>query len=156
MKPKMVICLSLLVMLVMACSITSNSTGTPPTPRPGETAIQVGPNVPTSAPNPVPVTINEGLNSLNSYDMTVIFNSTGPQAGKSSTTTIQRERSNDSNASLTSINMAVTDPYEDQPSNTSTSIYQIGNDQCSGSDSNDWSWTTTPRQKPKCRDSSPA
>ncbi len=50
MKPKMVIGLSLLVMLVMACSITSSATGTPPTPRPGETAIQDVPNVPTPAP----------------------------------------------------------------------------------------------------------
>ncbi len=83
------------------------------------------------------------MNSLNSYDMTVKFDASGPDPRQSSRTTIQRQRSNDSNASLTSINVIATDPDEDEPGNTSTSIYQIGNDQCSGSDSGEWDWTTT-------------
>jgi hypothetical protein len=125
---------SLLVLLMMACNLTSNIGGNPTTQGP------VGNGNTTH--DPVPVTLNDGLTSLNSYSMTVTFNSVGPDPAQSSTTSIQRQRSNDANASLTSINMTVTSPDEADPSISDSTIYQIGNDQCSGSDPDDWSWTS--------------
>jgi hypothetical protein len=135
----MVIVASLLVMLMLACSLSGNTGGTPPDQ---ESSVDETP-APASTPDPVPVSINEGLASLNSYEMTVMFNSVGPDPAQSSTTTIKRQRSNDTNASLTSINSNVINPEEGDPQITDTTIYQIGNDQCAGSDMDEWSWTTS-------------
>ncbi len=135
MKPRKAMLASLLVMLMMACSITSKTGGNTPTLEP----VPVG----KTTPDPVPVNINDGLTSLNSYDMTVIFKSAGPDPEQSSTTTIHRQRSNDSNASSTSINITGISAGGGEPSTTDTTIYQIGNDQCSGSDVDGWSWSSS-------------
>lgn len=135
MKSRTIIVVSLLVMLMMACSLTTNTGGNPTNQGPVEDK-----NTP---PDPVPVSLNDGLASLNSYEMTVMFSSVGPDPTQSSTTSIQRQRSNDTNASFTSINMTVISADGGDPAITDTSIYQIGNDQCSGSDTNDWSWTSS-------------
>ena len=139
MKSRTVIVASLLVLLMIACSLSGNTGGTPPDQ---ESSVDETP-APASTPNPVPVSLNEGLASLNSYEMTVMFNSVGPDPAQSSTTTIKRQRSNDTNASSTSINSKVVNPEEGDPQITDTTIYQIGNDQCSGSDTEEWSWTTS-------------
>jgi hypothetical protein len=126
---------SLLVLLMMACNLTSNIGGNPTNPGP------VGNGNTTH--DPVPVSFNEGLASLNSYAMTVTFNSVGPDPAQSSITSINRQRSNDANASFTAINMTVTSPDEADPSISDSTDYQIGNDQCSGNDTDGWSWTST-------------
>jgi hypothetical protein len=159
MKSRMIMVVSLLVMLTMACNLTQNIAGNAPTqgptggeataPGPGPTKVEnTAPSpeptkVEKAAPNPVPVAINDGLNSLNSYAMTVIFHSVGPNPAKSSTITIQRQRSNDTNASLTSIHSTATSADGGDPAPSDSTIYQIGNDQCSGSDKDGWSWTST-------------
>ncbi len=146
MKPKTFVFVALLLMLMLACSLTKNTGGNPTNP--GQ-AVTVAPGVPganetaTPAPDPVPVSINEGLASLNSYAMTVMIKSVGPDPAQSSTTTIQRQRSNDTNASYTSTNITVVKPDGGDQSVTDTSIYQVGNDQCSGNDTDSWSWSSS-------------
>ena len=139
MKSRTIIVVSLLVLLIIACSLSGNTGGNPPDQ---ESLVDENPTeIPT--PNPVPVSVNEGLASLNSYEMTVTFNSVGPDPAQSSTTTIKRQRSNDTNASSTSINSEVVSPEEGDPQISDTTIYQIGTDQCSGNDMEGWSWTTS-------------
>jgi hypothetical protein len=139
MKPRTILLVSLLVMLMMACSLTSITGGTPSAQGPAS-----GGN---SSHNPVPVSLNDGLASLNSYDITVIFSSAGPDPTQSTTITIQRQRSNDNNASSTAIHTTVISAGGGDPAITDTTIYQIGNDQCSGNDTDGWSWThNTPAQ----------
>ena len=135
MKSRMIILVSLLVMLMLACSFTTNTAGIPTNQGPTEDK--------NTAPDPVPVSLNDGLASLNSYDMTVMFSSFGPDPSQSSTTSIQRQRSNDTNASSTSIKLNVISAGGGDPATSDSSIYQIGNDQCSGSDTDGWSWTSS-------------
>jgi hypothetical protein len=135
MKSRTIIVVSLLVMLMLACGLTP-ATGGPPTDQ--------GPIVDkNTTPDPVPVSLNEGLASLNSYQMTITFSSVGPDPAKSSTTSIQRQRSNDTNASSTSIKSTSINANGGDPENSDTSIIQIGNDQCSGNPTDGWSWTSS-------------
>ena len=134
MKSRLIVVVSLLVMLMMACSLTGNAAGNP-----ADKGLQ--------GHDPVPVSLNDGLASLNSYQMTVVFSFVGPDPTQSSKTTIQRQRSTEPNASLTSINTAVIGKGGGDPSISDSSIYQIGNDQCSGSKKNGWSWiSSTPAE----------
>ena len=135
MKSRTIIVVSLLVMLMMACSLATNTGGNPPDQGPVATE--------NATPNPVPVNLNDGLASLNSYEMTVRFNSFGPDPAQSSTTSIKRLRSNDTNASSTSISMITISAGGGESETTDTFIYQIGNDQCYGSDTDGWSWTSS-------------
>jgi hypothetical protein len=135
MKSRKIIFLSLLVMLMMACSLTSTTDGSPSGQDP------VGDD--STSTNPVPVSLNDGLASLNSYEMTVIFMSIGPDPSQSSTTTIERQRSNDDNTSLTVIRMSTISPGGGESSTVETFIYQVGYDQCTGSDTDGWSWTSS-------------
>jgi hypothetical protein len=137
MKSRMMILASLVVLLMIACSLSGNTGGNSPSQEPTKE------ETPTSTPNPVPVSLNEGLASLNSYEMTAAFNSVGPDPVQSSTTSMERQRSNDTNASSTSIHSEVVGAEGGDPEISDTSIYQIGNDQCSGSDADEWTWTTS-------------
>ena len=135
MKSRTIMLVSLLVMLMMACSLTSNTGGKPTTQAPSQNE--------NNPPDPVPVSLNDGLASLNSYEMTVIFRSIGPDPAQSTELNIQRQRSNDTNASSTSINNTVVSADGSDPSSSATTIYQIGNDQCSGNDTDGWSWSSS-------------
>jgi hypothetical protein len=141
MKKNAVYLLPLLMMIVVACSITSR-TGTSPTPLQAAETPAVPINPTRVPPDPVPVSLNEGLNSLDSYQMTVMIKSTGPDLTQSSTTTVQRQRSNEPNASYTHFNTTSLDKGGSEPRTSDTEIYQIGNDQCSGS-AEDWSWSSS-------------
>jgi hypothetical protein len=139
MKPGTFVIISLVVLLMLACNLASIPGAKPSSATPA--GIKGG----TRDPNPV--SLNDGLASLNSYSMTVQFKSIGPDPAKSSTTSIQRQRSNDTNASLTDINMTAINAAGEDPSITNSSIYQIGNDQCSGNEADGWSWSSsTPAQ----------
>lgn len=139
MKSRTIIGVSLLVMLMMACSLTKNTGGNPPNQGPAANE--------NATPNPVPVSLNDGLASLNSYEMSVLFESVGPDPAQSSTMSMQRQRSNDTNASSTSTNITNISASGTDPEITDTTIYQIGNDQCSGSDTDGWSWdSSTPAE----------
>jgi hypothetical protein len=135
MKSRTIMFVTLLVMLMMACSLTSNTGGKPTNQAPIQNE-----NTP---PDPVPVSLNDGLASLNSYAMTVIFKSIGPDPTQSTELNIQRQRSNETNASSTSINNTVVSADGGDPASSDTTIYQIGNDQCSGNDTDGWSWSSS-------------
>jgi hypothetical protein len=138
MRNRILIFLPFLVMLAVACSLV-NGTGNNPQ-GPVSTPHGTG-NQPAGTPPANPVSINEGLGSLNSYQMTVIIKSIGPDPAQSSTTTVETQYSKDTDASYTHINMTAVDTGDGNPNNNDSSIYRIGNDQCSGSGS-DWTWTT--------------
>ena len=146
MNKRMVVFLSLLVSLMLACGITSNTgsgTGTTTQKQPG--GIFSNPTA-TATANPNPVSINDGLGSLNSYEMTIDFTSTGPDPSQSSTTTMEVQRSRDNDSSETHLNISSVPKGGGDPNTTEDYIYKIGNDQCSGSGS-DWTWTSyTPTQ----------
>ncbi|HEX7619861.1 MAG TPA: hypothetical protein VF359_01535 [Anaerolineales bacterium] len=132
--------LSILVLLATACSLV---TGTGTTPLAPASTSQGNGNQPVGTPPANPVSINDGLGSLNSYQMTVKFISTGPDPAQSSTTIIETQHSKDTNASYTHLNITVVDSAGSAPNNTDGNIYRIGNDQCSGS-GEDWTWTSMP------------
>jgi hypothetical protein len=159
MKKRMVIFLSILVLLLMACNLATGAGTTPQAPgnvpqAPGSTPESGGdqPAQPGGNPQPAgtppanPVSINDGLGSLNSYQMTVLFKSVGPDPAESSTITFEIRHSKDADATHTNLNMSNVKADGSEPSNNSSDIYSIGNDQCSGS-GEDWSWTSyTPDQ----------
>jgi archaellum component FlaG (FlaF/FlaG flagellin family) len=154
MRKRIVIFLPILVMLAMACNLTTNAGTSPQVPgnTPQAGGNQPGGDQPGGAPQKVgtpsadPVSINEGLASLNSYQMTVLIKSIGPDPSQSSNTTIDVQHSKDADATLTHLIMEVIKKGETEPSNTDSNIYQIGNDQCSGS-TDGWEWSTsTPAQ----------
>jgi hypothetical protein len=154
MKKRLVIVLPILVMLAMACNLATNTVATPQVPgnSPQGGGNQPGGDQPGGTPQKVgtplarPVSFNEGLASLNSYQMTVIIKSTGPDPSQSSNTTIDVQHSKDADATLTHLIMQVVNKGDSEPNNTDSNIYQIGNDQCSGS-ADGWSWSTsTPAQ----------
>lgn len=153
MKKRLLVFLSFLVLLGLACNLTSTST-TPQapgsTPRGG--GDQPGGNSkPAGTPPANPVSINEGLGSLNSYQMTVAFTSTGPDPSQSSTMTVEVQRSQAQNARFTRTSQSTVKVGGGDPSTTVTEFYQIGNDQCSGSAEN-WSWDSMPPNQTEMMD----
>jgi hypothetical protein len=132
MKNRTIYILPLLLMIMIACSLGTN-TGANPT----EEAQVV-----STPPDPVPVNLNDGLASLNSYEMTIIINSVGPDPAQSSTTNIESRHSSDADASYTNINSTSISANGGDPEVTDTTTYQIGNDQCSGN-AEEWSWTSS-------------
>ena len=157
MKKNIGFVLSLLVMLALACNL-SGTPASPASPAPAnppqDNENQPG-NVPqdngeepgnastpekAGTPPANPINMNEGLSSLNSYKMNIIYKSTGPNPKDSSTATIEMQRSQDQDARYTHYTTTTTKAGSD-PSNGESSIYQIGNDQCNGS-SGDWTWAT--------------
>jgi hypothetical protein len=57
------------------------------------------------------------------------------------------QRSQDQDAGHTNLKLTIKDDGGGDPTTSESDMYQIGNDQCSGSEE-DWSWTTmTPNQK---------
>jgi len=150
MNKKVLFLLSILVMLALACNLTSlpGATQAPANDSqvPGTTP-QGGGNQPGGNPQPAgtppanPVSINDGLGSLNSYVMTVAFNTAGPDPAESSSTLMSIQHSKDLDATHTNLNMTTVKADGSAPSDNTSDIYSIGNDQCSGSGA-DWSWTS--------------
>jgi hypothetical protein len=144
MRSKAVILLSFLAAMALACNLLSKSG--PTAQAPGNSTQPAG-NQPGQATQPPgtpladPVSINQGLGSLNSYQMTIKMNSVGPDPSQSSDTKVKVTRSRDADASYTHLTMTSIKAGETDPNDSDTSIYQIGNDQCSGS-GEDWNWAT--------------
>jgi hypothetical protein len=152
----------ILLIFSLACSIsatpkkeaapsTGNNAVVQPQTQP-QTQPQVQPPsviVPTTAPLPVtPVGLNKGLASLNSYtySMQVIVN--GPTAQDKNTTLFKNSyTSNGDNSSIhtESVTSTADDP---KGSNSSTTIYQVGNKSCTVSGD--------PETKPEKSDLTPA
>ena len=156
MKKKIALFLTLLVMLALACNLSSGPSipaqvNTPEgknTPAGINTPQENGnQSMPTSTPKPVatppanPVSINDGLASLNSYQMTVNYMSTGPDPSQSSAIVMKMQRSQDQDARYTQITQSTVKKGGGKPDTSESDTYQIGNDQCSGSGT-DWTWTS--------------
>ena len=146
MKIRMVLILSVLIMLAMACNLMTGTGNTNTPQSPGSTPQSSGNQSastlqPTGTPDPQPVNLNEGLSSLNSYQMTIKINSSGPDPTQSSTMTIESQHSQDQDAYYNQINNIAVEKGGGKPTTSETEIYQIGNDLCtiSGKDS---SWTS--------------
>jgi hypothetical protein len=140
MKKKMVLILSLLVLLALACNISSSPSSTTPGNAP-QGSGNPSSSKPGGAPSPIPVSINEGLSSLNSYQLTINYKSTGPDPSESSTMLMEMQRSQDQDARYTKLTQTATKKGDEKPSNSESNFYQIGNDECDSSGS-DWTWTT--------------
>ena len=148
MRKRILLFVSILVLLMMACNLASpaGSTQAPgsTSQAPGSTP-QGGGNQPSGNPQPAgtpdanPVSINNGLGSLNSYQMTILFKSVGPDPAQSSTTMVDTQRSKDADATHTHLNMTTVKADGSEPSANESDIYSIGDDQCSGS-GEDWTW----------------
>ena len=150
MNKRVLFLLSILVMLALACNLTSLSGATQAPGNdsqvPGSTP-QAGGDQPGGVPQPAgtppanPVSINDGLGSLNSYVMTVSFNTAGPNPAESSQTLMSIQHSKDLDATHTNLNMNTVKADGSAPSTNSSDMYDIGNDHCTGS-GEDWSWTS--------------
>ena len=142
MNKRMVIFLSFLVMVMLACNLTTTPTGQTPLSTP-----QGNGNKPNGTPPADPVSISEGLASLNSYKMITKITSIGPNPGNSSTTVIESQRSKEQGASYTHMTQTTVKTGAGDPNTSDYQLYRIGNDQCSNS-SGDWSWMSmAPNEK---------
>jgi hypothetical protein len=143
MKKRMVIFLSILVVLMLACNLARTGS----TPQAPASATQESGNQPVESAQPAgtppssPVSINDGLGSLNSYLMTIAFKTIGPDPTQISTTTVEVKHSKDPESTQTHINMVAIPAGGGEPDTNESNIYSIGNDQCSGS-GEDWEWTS--------------
>ncbi|MBI5352438.1 MAG: hypothetical protein HZB50_07350 [Chloroflexi bacterium] len=137
MKNKTVISLFVLILTTLACSLMKP--GLPTGQAPGETPeIQTTP-LPVATPDSQPVSISEGLASLNSYRTILTINSSGPDPKNSTMLSFETKRSNDSNAQFTHITSTSIQNGQPGEGDNNSEIYRIGNDQCSGS-GEDWSY----------------
>ncbi len=138
MKKRIVISLSLIVLVTLACSLPSLGNPTQQGTQQGTEQVP-GEETQVDAHPSQPVPISEGLASLNSYRITITIISRGPTPEDSSTTVIETQRSQDLDARYTRITQTVLVPGEAEPSTSVTEFYRIGYDQCSYS-GDEWSW----------------
>jgi hypothetical protein len=131
MKKRLVIFLLVFVMVTLACTLTNLGT---PTPQGEESQ-------PGGTPPSQPVSISDGLASLNSYQITITSITRGPDPAESTTIVIETRRSQDQKARYTHVTQTVVHAGDEDPSISENELYRIGNDQCSGS-GGDWSWTS--------------
>jgi hypothetical protein len=148
MKKQFLSFISILVLLMLACNLTSiGSTKPTPveTPQTGENQPS-GNLEPAGTPPADPVSMNDGLGSLNSYKMNIVFKTIGPDPSQSSTISVETSDSKDLDASLTHYITTSVEAGGVEPSTDETYMYSIGNDRCSGS-GEDWTWNSyTPAQ----------
>jgi hypothetical protein len=139
MRKRILFFISILVLLMLACNLASTGS-TQPAPnsnsQPSGGTPQAGGNQPSGNSQPAgtppadPVSINNGLGSLNSYQMAIRFTS----------------HSKDLDATLTHYTMTSVSGETGETSTNDSFMYSIGNDSCSGS-GEDWSWNSyTPAQ----------
>ena len=140
--------LVLAICLSLACSsVTIVTESTPVTSVTDSTQVPSLPTGPTPIPSD-PVSIREGLASLNSYSLVIESNSSGPSQAEYSQVRMEIQDSKDQDVTSTHyvINQLAAD--ESEPNTTDSYVYSIGNAQCSGSDADEWTYTTiTPQQK---------
>jgi len=141
MHKKILIVLCSIVILMLACSLSAIKTGSDGKEEGSDDGggILLG----KDEPNPIPVSFNEGLASLDSYHLKLTVNSTGPGANDSSSFTLESKRSKASDSSYSHISNMSTSEESPDPSSSDNYIYRIGNDRCAGSDSQGWDWQSS-------------
>ena len=142
MNKRILFVLCSILILMLACSLPSVNSGGGGEEENGSDdggGILLG----KDEPNPIPVSFNEGLASLDSYHLSLTVNSTGPGTNDSSSFALDSERSKDSDSSYSHINNVSTSEESPDPSSSDNYIYRIGNDRCSGSDSQGWDWQSS-------------
>jgi hypothetical protein len=171
MKKQIVVVLAIIVILSLACNMSTNQPSSPTqdnqpaqgetnqvepsqeAQQPGETSVPTlkpGSVKPTEIPSQ-PVSIKDGLASLNSYTMTISFTSAGPDPKDSIKITMVEQHSTDQDANLTHYTTNITKKDSSEPAVSENFIYSIGNDICSGSEE-DWSWQTIPADQKEMLD----
>ena len=144
MKKSLLFCLSILVVMTLACNLSGNST---PASQGAGATPQGGGNQPPSiflakgTPESKPVNLNEGLASLNSYQMVIKISGAGPDPADTTSLMLESQHSQDNDAYLTKISNNSTKKGESSSSDSTSEIYQIGNDQCSVNGT-DASWSS--------------
>ena len=141
MKKQTVISVFMLVLITLACSLP---TPNKPTGQGAEeTPQKSSPLIPLliGTPQAKPVSISEGLASLNSYTTKLSINSTGPDPKNSSSMTFDTQRSKEKDAQVTNITSIAVKDGKPSPDNSNSVIYRIGDDQCSGS-GEEWSYSS--------------
>ncbi|MBN2146674.1 MAG: hypothetical protein JW726_04765 [Anaerolineales bacterium] len=114
------------------------------------------PAEPTAVPSPTsipsnPVSVQEGLASLNSYLFIVESVSYTNTVSNQNIIHIETQKSEDLDARLTRYLITVPVPGE-APEQTETYLYSIGNQQCSGSDVDGWSFESYTAQEKELQD----
>ncbi len=120
MNKRILFVLCSILILMLACSLPSVNTGGGGEEENGSDdggGILLG----KDEPNPIPVSFNEGLASLDSYSLTFEINTLGPEPGTSSSYTVESERSKESDSSLMYITS--TSSSEDDSENSSSDNY---------------------------------
>jgi hypothetical protein len=101
---------------------------------------------PTAIPSE-PVGVRAGLSSLNSYILTIGVTNSGPTDKDKSDVTVESKFSRDADTSLTTMKTVSSSADKPEENSSENYIYNIKNEQCSGSEDS-WSFSTmTPAQK---------
>ena len=146
MKKRIFYFISLLILMALACNgAASPGTGGTPnsaTPAGGQTQPQSTQTAEATATPPAqPVSMNDALGSLNSFEITVTFKSSGPGQNQSSSITNTTDYSNDQDARYIQLNSSATSLGDTTPTDVNLQIYRIGNEMCSSSEKDHWKWT---------------
>ncbi|MAT40843.1 MAG: hypothetical protein CL609_00775 [Anaerolineaceae bacterium] len=103
---------------------------------------------PSGEPVSQPVGIRKGVSTLDSYKLTVEIETIGPSPNEISRIQVQQENASSQDTTfffVTNFSQTLEDP---EPSTSTTNNYQIGNETCSGSDQDGYSYSITePDQK---------
>jgi hypothetical protein len=103
---------------------------------------------PSGEPVSQPVGIRKGLSTLDSYKLTVEIETIGPNPNEISRIQVQQENSSSQDITfffVTNFSQTLEDP---EPSTSTTNNYQIGNETCSGSEEDGYTYSITePDQK---------
>ena len=112
------------------------------------------PTLPPPTPTPVPaepISVRKGLVSLNSYVLVVQTIGSSSTSPDQTLTRIETQHSQDADAQMVHVNMTI--PVEgEEPTQTDTYTYAIGNDQCTGNDEDGWEFKTYTAQEKETQD----
>jgi hypothetical protein len=145
MKKRLFTIISALILITSACNGASSpvAVGTPNSATPSEQTQPESTQTPeaTATPPAQPVSINDEVGSLNSFEITLTFKSSGPGKDQSSSITDTTDYSKDQDARYIQVNSSVTSLGNTSPTVVALQIYRIGNEMCSSSEKNHWDWT---------------
>jgi hypothetical protein len=114
---------------------------------PTETPIPI----PTAIPSE-PVSIRAGLASLNTYTLVIESNFSGPTQADFTHTRFEIQNSIDQDANSIHYAINLSSEGDDEPSQTDSYSYTIGNATCSGSDADGWDYSEATPQGQEMQD----